>query len=93
MAKSHPTYDQWGKKAGTLESRMKKVETLYAYSEERAKFEESWYEEHGKAWWLFQGTTIRHNVVQKSYGKNKDKYFNSIWDYYVSDRKKEGENE
>ncbi len=24
MAKSHPTYDQWGKKAGTFEERIKK---------------------------------------------------------------------
>ena len=41
MAKSHPTYDQWGKKAGTFNERMKKTKPLYAYTEERAAFEMS----------------------------------------------------
>jgi len=58
---SHPTYSQWGKYAGTLEERMKEVKPLLAYSKERAAFEKKWYEEHGKAWWIFQGTVIRYN--------------------------------
>lgn len=57
----HPTYDQWGKYAGTLEKRMKKVKPLLAYSEERAAFEKDWYKIHGRAWWIFQGTPVRYN--------------------------------
>jgi len=58
---SHPTYAQFGKYAGTLEQRMKKVKPLYAYTEERAAFEEEWYKKHGRAWYIFQGMTMRYN--------------------------------
>ena len=58
---SHPTYAQFGKYAGTFEERMKKVKPLYAYTEERIKSEEEFYKEHGRAWWIFQGMTMRYN--------------------------------
>ena len=33
-AKSHPTYDMWGKYAGTLQERMSRVKAVDPYSEE-----------------------------------------------------------
>ena len=59
---SHPTYAQWGKYAGSLEDRMKTIKPLLAYSKERADFEKKFYKEHGNGWWIFQGTTLRHNI-------------------------------
>ncbi len=84
----HPTYEKWGKKAGSLQERMKKVKPLYAYSEERAKFEEEWYKKHGRAWWIFQGMTIRHQTVERTWENKKDDVFVNIMQYYVPDNRK-----
>lgn len=57
-AKSHPTYDMFGKYAGTLKERMTKVPTYYAFSPERAELEKDFNEKYG-AWWIFQGVDYR----------------------------------
>ncbi len=93
MAKSHPTYDQWGKKAGTFKERMQKAKPLYAYTEERAEFEKQWYKEHGNGWWFFQGTTIRHqNVIKTFTEKDKDMFVN-MWQYYVPNKREDNKND
>ena len=51
-AQSHPTYDQFGKYAGSLEDRMKKVKAICPYSEEGQKRQEESRKKYG-AWWLF----------------------------------------
>tara|TARA_R100001480_G_scaffold68287_2_gene79624 strand:+ start:1390 stop:1608 length:219 start_codon:yes stop_codon:yes gene_type:complete len=38
-AKSHPTYDMWGKYAGTLQERMSRVKAVDPYSEEGQKLQ------------------------------------------------------
>jgi|TARA_B100000073_G_C23589388_1_gene515671 hypothetical protein len=51
-AKSHPTYDMWGKYAGTLQQRMSKVKAVDPYSKEGQKLQEESRKKYG-AWWLF----------------------------------------
>tara|TARA_R100000479_G_C6216982_1_gene140258 strand:+ start:246 stop:509 length:264 start_codon:yes stop_codon:yes gene_type:complete len=57
-AKSHPTYDMFGKYAGTLKERMAKVTTYYAFSPQRIKLEKKFNDKYG-AWWIFQGVDNR----------------------------------
>lgn len=56
----HPTYARFGKYAGTLKERMKKVKSYPAFSEERYKAEEESKEKYG-AWWIFAGVEMRYN--------------------------------
>ena len=51
-ASSHPTYDMWGKYAGTLQERMSRVKAVDPYSEEGQKLQEESTKKYG-AWWLF----------------------------------------
>ena len=57
---SHPTYASYGKYAGTLKERMKKVTTYYAFSKQRREIEKEFNEQYG-AWWLFTGKEMRYN--------------------------------
>jgi hypothetical protein len=79
MAKSHPTYDltydQYGKKRGTIQTRMQEMEFVDPKSEEGIEQAEIFAEEHGRSWWIFQGTTFRHNRKRKTW----------IEQYYVED--------
>ena len=63
-AKSHPTYDMWGKYAGTLKERMSKVKSVDPYSKEGQKLQEESRKKYG-AWWLFTD-----NKMQKKNCKN-----------------------
>lgn len=63
-AKSHPTYDMWGKYAGTLKERMSKVKAVDPYSKEGQKLQEESRKKYG-AWWLFTD-----NKMQKKNCKN-----------------------
>ena len=77
MAESHPTYDMWGKYAGTLKDRMSKVKAVDPYSEEGQKLQEESREKYG-AWWLFTDKVVKNTVVRKTW----------IMQYYKSDQKK-----
>jgi len=63
---SHPTYARNQKYPKSFEERMKKIKPLYAFSEEREKFEKKWYKEHGNGWWIFQGQQ-RRNVYEDTW--------------------------
>lgn len=70
-AKSHPTYDMWGKYAGTLKERMSKVKAVDPYSKEGQKLQEESRKKYG-SWWLFTD-----NKMQKKNCKNW------IMQYYI----------
>lgn len=53
MAKSHPTYDVFGKHMGTIQERCKKANLPDAWSEEGIQLREDFAKEHGRAWWVF----------------------------------------
>jgi len=51
MAKSHPTYDAWGKKPElTLEERQERITSYPAFSERRYKLEEEFHKKYGRGW-------------------------------------------
>ena len=77
MAKSHPTYDMWGKYAGTFEDRMKKVKAVDPYSKEGQKLQEESRKKYG-AWWLFTDKGVKNAITRKTW----------IMQYYKSDQKK-----
>jgi hypothetical protein len=52
-ANSHPTYDQWGKKAGTLEERMKKNKVPKPFTPEAEAWDKEWHEKYGRSWYAF----------------------------------------
>ena len=52
-ASSHPTYDQWGKKAGTLEERMKKNKVPKPFTPEAEAWDKEWHEKYGTSWYAF----------------------------------------
>ena len=57
-AKSHPTYDMWGKYAGTLQERMTRVKAVDPYSEEGQKLQMESKKKYG-AWWLFTDNKLQ----------------------------------
>ena len=57
-AKSHPTYDMWGKYAGTFKERMSRVKTVAPYSEEGQKLQMESKKKYG-AWWLFTDNKLQ----------------------------------
>ena len=57
-AKSHPTYDQFGKYAGTFKERMARVKAVNPYNEEGQKLQEESRKKYG-AWWLFTDNKMR----------------------------------
>jgi len=56
MAKSHPTYDLFGKHMGTIEERCVKANIPDAWSEKGIKEREAFAKKHGRAWWIFADT-------------------------------------
>ena len=53
MAKSHPTYDAWGKRPKlTPEERQKNVKSYPAFSKERYELEEEFNAKYGRGWRL-----------------------------------------
>tara|TARA_B100000965_G_scaffold92618_1_gene75467 strand:- start:104 stop:388 length:285 start_codon:yes stop_codon:yes gene_type:complete len=75
-AKSHPTYDMWGKYAGTLQERMSRVKAVDPYSEEGQKLQMESKKKYG-AWWLFTDNKLQ-------------KLTNNTWimQFYVPDEKR-----
>ena len=61
MAKSHPTYNQFGKHMGTIQERCKKADLPDAWSKEGIALREALAKKHGRAWYLFNGKEMRHN--------------------------------
>ena len=57
-AKSHPTYDMWGKYAGTLQERMSRVKAVDPYSEEGQNLQMESKKKYG-AWWLFTDNKLQ----------------------------------
>ena len=57
-AKSHPTYDMWGKYVGTLQQRMSRVKAVDPYSEEGQKLQMESKKKYG-AWWLFTDNKLQ----------------------------------
>ena len=41
----------------SFEERLKKFKTIYAYTEEHEALTEKFAKEHGRAWWIFTGTS------------------------------------
>ena len=61
---SHPTYDKYGKYAGTIEERMVKSNLPDAWSQEGLKLREEFAAKHGRSWQVF-------DFYQQRHGKNK----------------------
>lgn len=67
MAESHPTYDKKVVKGATFEERLKNHTFVDAWSEEGIALREEFAKEHGRAWWIFQGVTFRHNRKSRTW--------------------------
>lgn len=61
MAKSHPTYNVFGKHMGTIQDRCKNANIPDAWSEEGIAEREAFAKQFGRAWYLFQGKEMRYN--------------------------------
>ena len=61
MARSHPTYNKFGKHMGTIEDRCKKSNIPDAWSKEGIALREEFAKKHGRAWYLFNSKAMRHN--------------------------------
>ncbi|BAQ85247.1 hypothetical protein [uncultured Mediterranean phage uvMED] len=60
MASSHPTYNSKIKGA-TFKERLQNMVFIDPWSEEGIQEREDFASQHGRAWWIFQGITFRHN--------------------------------
>ena len=53
MANSHPTYNQWGKKAGTIQERMKNNKVPKPFTPEAEVWDKEWHQKYGRSWQVF----------------------------------------
>jgi len=63
------SYQQWGNKRGTIQERTKDYKAFDPYSKEGQALQEESAKKHGRAWWMFNGTSFNKKHWIRRYHK------------------------